>query len=66
MSSRTLVALAVLGVLACAPATFAADSVDYRVLATKKTSTMEKEMNEAEKREGKRIDDYLDEKVVRE
>lgn len=33
--------------IAAAPAIGAADGVDYRVLATNKTSTMQKEMNEA-------------------
>jgi len=44
MTLRPLVPLVALGAFVGA---YAADSVDYRVLATNKTSTMEKEMNEA-------------------
>jgi hypothetical protein len=40
-------ALILAGLLTCLSVAYAADSYDYRVLATSKTSTMEKELNEA-------------------
>lgn len=50
MANKLIVSVAVLGLLlvVCLSSAFAQElAYDYRVLATKKTSTMEKEMNEA-------------------
>jgi hypothetical protein len=44
---RTAALLSVLGLAVSAPTASAQDSTDYRVLAANKTSTMQKEMNEA-------------------
>ncbi|MGH9310245.1 MAG: hypothetical protein ACRD1U_12775 [Vicinamibacterales bacterium] len=45
--TRTAVAACVLALAASTGTAFAQDTTDYRVLATNKTSTMQKEMNEA-------------------
>jgi hypothetical protein len=47
MCAKSLVVCAVVSVLAGSAAAAAPDPTDYRVLATSKTSTMQKEMNEA-------------------
>jgi hypothetical protein len=44
---RTATTALVLGLVLCAHSAAAQDPIDYRVLATSKTSTMHKEMNEA-------------------
>src|SRR4051812_18714022 len=45
--TKTHIAAAVVTLLSFAGSAFAVDAFDYKVLATSKTSTMEKEMNDA-------------------
>jgi hypothetical protein len=44
---RTVISACVLAIVLCAGSASAQDTSDYRVLATNKTSTMQKEMNDA-------------------